>query len=325
MDILDVVRTKSTSWAYVEIPANKTPHGLMRDEISPNQHYIVATLRKCRIPNLRVLFSNFYGTVHSYCELQTGTGEIGKFQTVTTPQQLQGADPDHLDRTIAMDIPLLGPVPFTGGNLVMQIGLFAMQESDLSAPYLNLLGTVANKAGISYFSTAVQLAQPILDGMNAIVNSTSGGLQIGLYKGFVEPDNPTQGYYAMVAAPMDQINVSNLAIDNAERLVYFDSRKEIDEAYLVFTLERLLERSDWKQIPTIKESYSSIYQAFGTDDSSRINNAMMAFRVSVGSCLELLGPQRDKIIGTVQEEVNKFIGLVGQGGHPKPTNLTDLV
>jgi hypothetical protein len=262
--------------------------------------------------------------VHSYSEIQTGTGDTAKLQTVTTPQQLQSADPTHLDRTLVQNIPLLGPVPFTGGNFVIQIGLFAVKETDLAGPYLNLLGTIASKASISYLSQAVQLAQPILDGVNAIVESSAGGLQIGLYKGFVQPDLPTQGYYAIVAVPSGQIDISHLAIDNSERLVYFDSRKEIDAAYLVFTIERFTQRTDWRQIPEVKDSYADIHAAGKTRDKTKIGDAFTAFRVTVDNCLDLLDADQTTIVNTVQAEVNKLLGALGTG-HPEPLpQLRDL-
>jgi hypothetical protein len=289
----------------------------MRDEILPGQYYLSATLRSFRIADVRVLTSKFYGTVHSYGEIQTGTGDIAQLQTVVTPQQLQGADPTHLDRTIVQDIPLLGPVPFLGGNFVIQVGLFSVKETDLASPYLNLLGAIANKAGISYLNEAVQLAQPILDGVNAIVDSSVGGLQIGLYKGFVQPEVPKQGYYAIIAAPNGEIDTSDLAIDNSERLVYFDTRKEIDAGYLVFTINRLTERTDWRQIPDLKQAYADLRASGKTRDKTKINDAFTAFKVTVDNCLDLLDADQTAVINSVQSEVNKLIASLGTS-NPQP-------
>ena len=306
-DLLNLVRTKSTTWTYVPIKPERTPTGLMNDPILPDQHYMSVTMRSCRIPDLRVLFTKFYGTVQSYAEVESGTGDIAVFQTLTTPSKLQDADPSNLDRTIVQDIPLLGPVPFSGGNFIIQIGLFAMKEADLIAPYLNLLGTIAQKAGISFMSQAVALAQPILDGIGQIVQQSAGGLQIGLYKGFVQPETPTQGYYAVIAAPVGSIDTSNLAIDNAENLVYFDSRQQIDSAYLVFTIERFTARNDWKQIPDVKKAFAALLAAEQSADRNKITDAMISFKVVVASCQDLLVADRTTVINGVQAQVDQLL------------------
>lgn len=325
MGLIDIVRTKSTTWTYAEIRADRTPQGLVRDLILPGQFYINVTLRSFRIPNLKVLFSKFFGTVHSYCEIQSGAGDISQMQTITTPQQLQSADPSHVDRTLIQNIPLLGPVPFVGGNFLIEIGLFAMKESDLTGPYLNLLGSVATKAGISSVGNALQLAQPVLDGINSIVDTTAAGLQIGIYKQFVQPDVPQQGYYAVIAATMGTVDTSNLAIDNNQRLVLFDTRKEIEQPYIVFTIERLTARTDWRELPDVKATYAAIHSAQLLKDKTKIEDALTAFKVMVASSLDLLDDDQDKIIAGVDHEVTKFLTILAGGGNPKPTPIQNIL
>jgi hypothetical protein len=314
MDILDIVRTRSTTWTYVEFPAEHTPTGLMRDPIQANQHYMTATMRSCRIDDVRVLFTKFFGTVHSYSEVQTGMGDVAQLQAVTTPNKFQDADPDNLDRSLQMDIPLLGPVPFTGGNFTIQIGLFAMKESDLSGPYLDLLQTIASKAGISFMSQAITLAQPILDGMDKVVEKSAGGLQVGLYKGWVMPETPMQGYYGIIAAPMGTFDTSKLGIDNSERIVDWQTRAEIQNPYLVFTLEKFTSRSDWKQIPEVKSAYAALISAERSADKNKINEAFTSFKVIVSSCQDLLPDDRATIVNNTQAEVNKFLSQLPQPG-----------
>ena len=307
MGILDLIRTKSITWTYVEFPPDRTPTGLMRDPILPNQYYMTATMRSCRIDDVRILFTKFFGTVHSYSELQSGMGDIAQLQSVTTPSKFQDADPDNLDRSLQMDIPLLGPVPFVGGNFMIQVGLFAMKENELSGPYLDLLQTVAGKAGISFLSQAVPLAQTILGGMDKIVSTSAGGLQIGLYRGWVMPETPVQGYYGIIAAPTDTVDTSKIGIDNAERIVDWQSRQEIDKPYIVFTLERFTGRSDWKQIPDVKTAYAKLVDAERTSDKAKISDAFTSFKVMVATCQDLLPNDRTIIITATKAEVDSFL------------------
>ncbi len=316
--LLDLIRAKSQTWTYAEIDASRTPNELTRDTIAANQYYMSATLRSFRIPDVRVLGSAFYGTVHSYCQLQSATGEVATLQSVTTPQQLQGADPKHVDRTIVQDIPLLGPVPFTGGNFTIQIGLFAVKEADLSGPYVSLLGTIASKAGVAYLSQAASLAQPILDGINGIVDSKIGGLQIGLFKGFNDPELPVQGYYAVVALPEQQISTNNLAINQSQRLVLNNTQQEVDAAYLVFTLERFTSRSDWPKIHDLKTSYANIRSVEQTKDKAKISDALTAFKVAVLSSPDLLDDDQTSIINNVEKEVNRFLTELTTTDNPAP-------
>jgi len=322
-DIENIIKAKSVTWTYAPIEPNRTPTGLTNDPILPDEHYMSVTMRSCKIPDLRDLFTKFYGTVQSYAEIQSGTGDIATFQTITTPGKLQDADPTNLDRTIVQDIPLLGPVPFTGGNFLIQIGLFALKEADLIGPYLNLLGTIAQTAGISFMSQAVNLATPILNGVSGIVQQSAGGLQIGLYKGFAEPETPIQGYYSVIAAPAGTIDTSNLAIDNGERLVYFDSRIEIDAPYLVFTIERFTARSDWRQIPDVKKAFAALLTAEQSADRNKITDAMTSFKVVVASCQDLLSDDRNTVINKVQTEVTALLNQL-PNPHGSVLNLQSI-
>jgi len=324
MSILDLVRTKTPTWTYAEIPANQTKEGLARDPIPANQFYITVKLKSFRIPDLRDFSSSFYGTVHSNFQILSQTGDMVTMQSVTTPQQLVNADPKHLERTILQEIEVLGPVPFIGGKFSVCIDLFSVMEADLAGPYLNLLGSIASKAGISVLSQGLQLAQPIIDGVNAIVDSKAGGLQIGIYKEFGDTDLQ-QGYYAIVAATEGTYVTSRLGIDNSYNLVDFTTKVKVDQAYLVFTVERSTSRTDWHQIPDVKDSYAQIVAAERARDVTKINDAFTAFKITVDTCPDLLSNDQDAVINAVEAEVTKLLAVINSGAQHKPLPaLADL-
>lgn len=318
-----LVEQKAETWTYAEIPSNKTPIGLMREPFTPDEAYLNVVLQSFRIVDVRRGLTKLYGTVQSFCQLASPAGHPSPFHVVTTPGDLQKVDAAHLDRTITQSIRLLGPVPYSGGDVTLEIGLFSVEEENLAKPFLDVLQTMSTVAGTSFVSTALPFVTPIEQGVNSLLGGGAGGLEIGLYKGFIMPDQPPQtGYYAIIRAPKGSLDVSKLRVDNDQRLVDDESGTEIGNyPYLVFSIEKSTNRSDWREVPAVQTSYAQLLKEEATGDISKIRDALAAFKVSVLASPDLLPPDKNVVIQRVDNLVKPILNA---GVPPVPRQLPPI-
>ncbi len=152
-------------------------------------------------------------------------------------------------------------------------------------------------ATTSFISVALPFVDPIEQGINALAGG-SGGLEIGLYKGFLPPDEfPTTGYYAIMRAPKNTIDVSKLRVDNSMCLVDDASGVEFTQyPYMIFTIEKSTNRTDWKEIPSVQIAYDALLEAQASGDSAKVNQALVACTLTINTCPDLLPADRTRIL-----------------------------
>jgi hypothetical protein len=74
---------------------------------------------------------------------------------------MRGITGDKLARVPIGPTRLAGPVPYLGGAIELEVGLFAIKEKDLAEPYLDFLQSVGELAGISFVTPALNLIRPL--------------------------------------------------------------------------------------------------------------------------------------------------------------------
>jgi hypothetical protein len=84
-------------------------------------------------------------------------------QTLLAPPELKELDPAHLDRIVSIDKVLLGPFPYRG-QLGVTVALFSVKSADLAGPYLDLLTSLADTAGVSFLAAAKPYIEPLRKG-----------------------------------------------------------------------------------------------------------------------------------------------------------------
>src|ERR1022692_2238455 len=201
----DIMRQKAEDWAYMELDADQVPTGVAHEPIAPDAAYVTLTLRSLRIVDVRRGLKRFYGAIHSWSSLSHPDGRV-QFQVVTVPAELKNADAKHLDRAIQMDRPILGRVPYRGGGLELELGLFSVVSADLVGPFLTVLESMSMAAGVTFAPVALPFIGPLTDGIS-LLTGESGALQLEI--GLSKQWEPSTGYYAIVRAPRDQIRKEN--------------------------------------------------------------------------------------------------------------------
>ena len=309
----DIWKTQAKDWIYVTIPAENTPEAQGHANVDPEAGYLSVWLQSFRITNVRKGLKIFFGTVHSFISLPILGGTRAEFQVATTPGQLQKIDAAHIDRIIIMKQRLLGPIPYRGGDLEVEIGLFSIKEADLAGPFLSVLESMSKTAGVSFISTALPFAAPLRDGINLLSGASSDSiLEIGLSTNYSPAET---GYFAIMRADVTKVDPTKLKIDNYYKLVDKSTGNPVsDYPYLVFRVVVSEKRDDWFMIPELAAAHKALRDEIRNGALNKINEAFAVFRRTALSCPDLLIADAQRLVAKIEADVKAAVG-------PTPTAM----
>ena len=305
--LADLLRTKTTSWTFGRIEADGMASSAPR-AIPPETSYLSIVLRSLRVPYARRGLSQFYGTVSSRCSVVHRGGGRAEFFVVTTPPNMQGVDDGDTNRILLMNKRLAGPVPYRGGDVELQLALLSVKASDLSAPYLEVLESVASLAGVAFVAPALMLAAPLRRGLDLLVGASEPAtLQIGLAATFLSPE---AGLYCLIAAPKGDVDLSSLHVDDTFELLHDDGRPLTEHAYLVVSIAAQERRDDWPELPGLRDAHQDLVRAVEKADFAGVKDALGAFRRVAVTSPDLLAVDGARLADMMSKEVSLALGAV---------------
>jgi len=299
MGILEkILKSESTDYTYGALTSG--PGGIPHAPISPNSSYLSITLRSARIVDIRRGWSKFYPVVHSYSSVPHRSGELAEFQVVNSPSKLSELDSSHLDRIINLNHRLLGPTPYRGGDLKMEVGLFSVKSGDLAKPFLGVLETMATAAGVSFVSVAKPFVDPLKKGLELLFGSSDLSLELGLA---TTTDRPETEYFFVMRAERGTVKLSDLKVADDFRLVDHSDHAVGEYPYLVFSVEASNSRDDFFMIPDIANVYLELQDAARKGKRAEAEEVFSAFRRTALTSPDLLSKDAQKLIETTKEEL----------------------
>ena len=301
----DIFKKRSEDWFYYHLPRTQTPDDIEIKNLAPEKDYVNIFLKSMRIVNVRNGLSKFYGTVHSFSKLLHRSGKQAEFNLVTTPGKLEQLDAKNLDRVINLNKRLLGPAAYKGGDLELEVGLFSIKSADLAAPFISLLEEMSGLAGVSFIGAALPYVKPIQNGINLLTGGQAKTiLEIGLSKTF---DKISTGYYVVMRVPKDQIDVTDVKVDNDFRLTDKEGNPIKDYPYMVIQISSTPNKDDWSNIPEIQEAYSKLIDDVKKGDYNSAKESLLIFKRIVYLSNDLLLEDSKKIYGQVEATVGEFL------------------
>lgn len=312
-------KTRAKDWVFAPLTSAQVPDGLGREDVRPDGAYLSVFLQSMRVVNVRRGLSRFYGTVHSYASLPHRSGGLAEFNVVTTPTKLKNVDASRVDRVVSVGQRLLGPIPYRGGDLELEVGLFSIRSADYAGPFLSVLEELSTLVGVSYVSTALSFAEPLKNGVNLL---TGGGddaiLEVGVA---VDYPRPQTGYSVVMRAPKDEVDVSRLRVTPSDyKLV--DSRGEAvrDYPYMVLKVEAAGGRDDWFTIPDIQAAYGELQGQVRAGKFNEAEEALVVFKRVVLTSHDLLFADARRLYGEVEAQAQAVMGTTrtarGQASMP---------
>lgn len=300
--------SRAQDWIFGYLEPSQVPDRLARKPVQPNTAYISVFLRSMRIVNVRKGLTKFYGTVHSLISLPHISGSSAQFHVLTTPSSLSDIDAANIDRVVSMNTRLLGPIPYRGGDLEVEVGLFSIQSADLAKPFLSVLEGMSQAAGVSYISAALPFVGPILQGVNLLAGGSGGTiLEVGLAKPFSTVDTGTM---AVIRAPKGSINLAQLKADQDYRLLDADGQSLKEYPYMVLAIEARPRRADWFKIPELANAYQDLQNELRSGKHDPAMDALAVFKRTAVTCPDLLPEHARKLAAEVSKEAMETLSFV---------------
>jgi hypothetical protein len=294
-------KTPTTDWVYGLLAPTQVNHDYGEQRVvKPNTGYAHVMLRTMRVPYSRKGWKAHSAATHCFSQLQYGGDARASFHSLATPAKLRDLDPAHAPRIELRDARLLGPVPYRGGDLTLELGLFSIQ-TDLAAPYLALLGKVAEVSGVGFVTRALALADVFRDGIERLHSQADACLEVGVTNTFSELRT---GCYVLVGASTKTMKLADLRVD-AGTLMH--GATPVTEPHLVFSIEATTGRDDFATIPDLGEAYVLVQKELRRFDRARIAEAFGAFRVRAMLSHDLLIDDARRIVADVKTIVDAVL------------------
>jgi len=240
-----------------------------------------------------------YGTITSSCAVHTRNGGWSESILVTTPKVLRDVDPNNLDRVITGTTRLLGPVPYRGGGIQVELGLFTAPGQDLLGPYLELLERAANLAGVGLLTTDAGLIRLVKDGLNLITGKKASlELEIGLSHLF---DDPRPANYAVIRIGRSLVTDAP-EYTSKGGLRWLDG-STVSEPYFLFAIEASSQRDDWANIPNLRGTYDQLRVFAERGDLVAARDTLETFRRLAVFSPDLLVHDGERLFALVEEQI----------------------
>jgi len=290
----DLWRTEAESWAFGPIGATS--------DVMPHQRYVSVLLRRLRIVNSRVGFSRFYGAIQFFGRLPHLSGAAAEFASVTSPDKLRDVSKKDRGNFALGTQRLLGPVPYVGGDLELEMGLFTIKSQDLLMPYLELLGELSSSAGLAYISVMAPYVSAIKNGAAALIRSEgSSSLEIGAAATFSPVKEGT--YFAARVDATDH-DIARFSVDSQDYLLDENGQRITGVPYLIFAVTQSDVRDDWHQIPAISAAYTRLTSAVRERKPHKeVGSYLEHFRRVVLTDPDILSGHGRQIVNWAEEQI----------------------
>jgi hypothetical protein len=302
----DIWKTRSKRWLFAPLASGQVPDHLAQEQLNADSVYLNIFLRSMRVTDIRKGLSKFYGTVHSNISVPYfGSHEPAEFQVVLTPTDLKNRDVKHLDRVININRRLLGPIPYRGGDIEFEIGLFSIKSADLAGPFVSVLERMSSAAGVSFISTAMPFIGPLKDGINLLTGGADDAiLEIGLARTF---NRPSTGYFFIMRAQRGALDPKDLKVDDDFHLVDKAGKSIGDYPYLVLAIEASKQRDDWFRIPDLAASYATIQSEVHKGNLIGVQEAFATFRRKAMTSADLLADDAVRLVEKVEKSLEQVM------------------
>jgi len=165
-NLIDSIKGKGAT-DYLFIPALASP-GAAATPIVPDECYIELVVDSLRIDKERAFATTFHGVVYTFASLAKFGVETASFAAVTKPDKLAELDKESVGKVLVLSKRMMGPVPWRGGRLELQLGLFSIKSGNLLTPVLNFVTKVSDAAGIGIGGVVKPFVPLIAEGMDMI-------------------------------------------------------------------------------------------------------------------------------------------------------------
>jgi hypothetical protein len=253
-----------------------------------------------QIVNARKLFTKFFPALTSEVAVSHAGKAPGHYFVVTSPEILRNVQRADAGRVLIESIRLAGPVPYRGGSIDLDLGLFRLKAVDLAEPYIGLLSEMAIAAGIAFAGPAAPFVAPLLGGLTGLMQAaTKEGLEIGISRQFRKPRAGLFGVFGMA----DSAGIRSRLSLTDDMKVRLDGQPVEGIPYVLFSMRRVPNRYDWRDLPGVGEAYRRARQALEPGGRpGDLRGLLAAFERTTKLSDDLITSDAARIIHEVQKQ-----------------------
>ncbi len=130
-------KSEQLSWGWID--DGHIVGGASAPPFAAKQSYFMVRLSEMFIHDQRVLWKKFYPMVHGF--IRHGKRE---FAEVAGPGQLKELGTANLERLVGLAYPLTTPIVYTGADIDLLVGLYAVPGQDAAKVLLASLGQLSS-------------------------------------------------------------------------------------------------------------------------------------------------------------------------------------
>jgi len=303
------------------IPAPGIPG--IGEAIEPDSCYIELYLESLRLARARQFTTRFHGVVYSFVTLPREGEERAQLAAVSKPEKLAELDKGALDHVITVSKQMMGPNAFRGGPVSLEFGLFSVKSGNLLTPLLDYITRVSSTAGISYVGAIKPFVPLITEGMDLVAGQLQDtALEVGVD---IDLTLATSCVAAIIARPKGSIDPAKLSLDEDRRLLL--DGKLLDCGYVVFSLRRTPIKSDYGEIPELKERYAAFQSAIKGGKMMDARDALTAFRLTTIASPDLISSDARLLVEKAKQKFNEAFppgGIAALGTEVRVEKLSEI-
>ena len=290
----------------------------------PDEVYVEVFVESLRLKAARRFTTRFHGMIYSFITLARDGAPSAELAAITKPGNLANLDPKNLDRVITVERQMLGAVPWRGGTLKLEIGLFSVKSCNLLSPVLDYVTRVSDQAGISFVGSVKPFLPLITEGLDLIAGQ-SADVEIELALD-TDLTLSRSEMIALVAVPKDTLATTDLSVDQTDRKLLLEG-KPLEEAYCVLSIRRTDRKADFGEIPELAEGYKQFRDALKTRRRTLSDDAKQALITAIYLSPDLIDSDKTRLVKLIDEEFKRVMpgGGIAASDTPKPLeNFGDL-
>lgn len=307
------LRARAEGWSFGALEAAQVPDALSHEAVEPDSVYLSGYLRSMWITDVRKGVTRFFGTLHSHVTLPHLSGTPAEFQVIVTPPDLRDVERTNAHRFVTRNIRLFGPVPYRGGDLEVELGLFSVKSGDLVGPFVDLLESVTGAAGVSLVAAARPFAEPVRRGFDLLMGTEGDAiLEIGLATTFARAE---QGYFVIMRKSSREIDLSKITVTHDYRLADEDGTELSDFPYAVVAIEASPAREDWFQLPELATVYAALREDVAKGRLETVKESLAVFKRTVLTSPDLLPRDAVQLVEKVGGQIDDSLRLTQTSGY----------
>ena len=276
--------------------------GAEPEPIEPGSAYLTIQLRAARVEASRRGLDTMHAVVHSSVSLSTERGQM-TYGCVIAPPDF-GNRASRGDRFICRDRVLFGPAPYLGGTLTLEVGVFAVKDSDLAKPYIDLLLNLGQKSSVPLAAAAAPFVEPLAHGVNLLLGGGRGTrTEIGLS---VSQLQATRGRIVALHMPAEEAVARGVTLSrDGDALVDATGNPLSGYASLTVEIQASARRENWWDIPELGEAHERIRAAYRQGTRRRMEVEFDDFRRIALTCVDLIPPDRTAVVAQVEQQLRE--------------------